>query len=148
MFNRDAVNSKKLNILAIKSKNTKSLRTWSFTSASSLSGSSPTGSTRKLSVGGTDISDTDLEHLYSELGIKPMFSVARLALEDLSEEDTTRSEEHTSELQSLMRISYAVFCLKKKNTTKHKNITKTYVNNKQKKKNIIHINTNTNNNQK
>src|SRR3546814_5454105 len=29
---------------------------------------------------------------------------------------TTRSEEHTSELQSLMRISYAVFCLKKKNT--------------------------------
>src|SRR3546814_2339075 len=38
-----------------------------------------------------------------------------------------RSEEHTSELQSLMRISYAVFCLKKKKTTqnirqKHKNI--------------------------
>src|SRR3546814_5061771 len=32
-----------------------------------------------------------------------------------------RSEEHTSELQSLMRISYAVFCLKKK---KHTNITK------------------------
>src|SRR3546814_8360668 len=31
---------------------------------------------------------------------------------------TQRSEEHTSELQSLMRISYAVFCLKKKN---HKN---------------------------
>src|SRR3546814_5233956 len=30
---------------------------------------------------------------------------------------TSRSEEHTSELQSLMRISYAVFCLKKK--TKH-----------------------------
>src|SRR3546814_3027759 len=34
-----------------------------------------------------------------------------------------RSEEHTSELQSLMRISYAVFCLKKKN--KH-NITQSY----------------------
>src|SRR3546814_8680360 len=34
-----------------------------------------------------------------------------------------RSEEHTSELQSLMRISYAVFCLKKKKTTPHcKNI--------------------------
>src|SRR3546814_1987747 len=31
-----------------------------------------------------------------------------------------RSEEHTSELQSLMRISYAVFCLKKKTTKKHK----------------------------
>src|SRR3546814_1920779 len=31
-----------------------------------------------------------------------------------------RSEEHTSELQSLMRISYAVFCLKKKNIKKNK----------------------------
>src|SRR3546814_1639421 len=30
-------------------------------------------------------------------------------------DDTARSEEHTSELQSLMRISYADFCLKKKN---------------------------------
>src|SRR3546814_6097890 len=35
----------------------------------------------------------------------------QLALEEL------RSEEHTSELQSLMRISYAVFCLKKKTKT-------------------------------
>src|SRR3546814_7483062 len=35
-------------------------------------------------------------------------------------DDRTRSEEHTSELQSLMRTSYAVFCLKKK--------TKTYIN--------------------
>src|SRR3546814_6257201 len=32
-----------------------------------------------------------------------------------------RSEEHTSELQSLMRISYAVFCLKKKKQQKHQN---------------------------
>src|SRR3546814_5106456 len=32
---------------------------------------------------------------------------------------THRSEEHTSELQSLMRISYAVFCLKKKNKNNH-----------------------------
>src|SRR3546814_2287550 len=36
---------------------------------------------------------------------------------------TIRSEEHTSELQSLMRISYAVFCLKKKNI----NINKTLI---------------------
>src|SRR3546814_3810624 len=37
-----------------------------------------------------------------------------------------RSEEHTSELQSLMRISYAVFCLKKKNTCnkRHKRLVK------------------------
>src|SRR3546814_5298207 len=37
-----------------------------------------------------------------------------------------RSEEHTSELQSLMRISYAFFCLKKKNKCKHKDITRSY----------------------
>src|SRR3546814_8311914 len=36
-----------------------------------------------------------------------------------------RSEEHTSELQSLIRISYAVFCLKKKNQTKIKKQDKT-----------------------
>src|SRR3546814_1200045 len=36
------------------------------------------------------------------------------------EKQLHRSEEHTSELQSLMRISYAVFCLKKKKTTKNK----------------------------
>src|SRR3546814_7180669 len=36
-----------------------------------------------------------------------------------------RSEEHTSELQSLMRISYAVFCLKKKKHITHKHITYT-----------------------
>src|SRR3546814_8600385 len=35
---------------------------------------------------------------------------------------SARSEEHTSELQSLMRISYAVFCLKKKNKHKHSEI--------------------------
>src|SRR3546814_2398157 len=37
-----------------------------------------------------------------------------------------RSEEHTSELQSLMRISYAVFCLKKKKTKNTPNNTCTY----------------------
>src|SRR3546814_3834143 len=35
----------------------------------------------------------------------------------LDADGTLRSEEHTSELQSLMRISYAVFCLKKNKTT-------------------------------
>src|SRR3546814_1751259 len=37
-----------------------------------------------------------------------------------------RSEEHTSELQSLMRISYAVFCLKKKHTTPNHQRIQTY----------------------
>src|SRR3546814_1165753 len=39
-----------------------------------------------------------------------------------------RSEEHTSELQSLMRISYAVFCLKKKNIISHNATTRTTIN--------------------
>src|SRR3546814_10145538 len=38
----------------------------------------------------------------------------RVVEADLLERPPRRSEEHTSELQSLMRISYAVFCLKKK----------------------------------
>src|SRR3546814_8909926 len=37
-----------------------------------------------------------------------------------------RSEEHTSELQSLMRISYAVFCLKKKKQTQKNSLHNTY----------------------
>src|SRR3546814_4996503 len=37
-----------------------------------------------------------------------------------------RSEEHTSELQSLMRISYAVFCLKKKKQSTHYNSRQSY----------------------
>src|SRR3546814_6536974 len=41
------------------------------------------------------------------------------AFDDLADCHFIRSEEHTSELQSLMRISYAVFCLKKKKQNKH-----------------------------
>src|SRR3546814_1505966 len=43
---------------------------------------------------------------------RPPREGARQAIEN--RQGTERSEEHTSELQSLMRISYAVFCLKKK----------------------------------
>src|SRR3546814_3715093 len=46
---------------------------------------------------------------------------------EVHQDVAVRSEEHTSELQSLMRISYAVFCLKKKIVTdqqKHKHVTK------------------------
>src|SRR3546814_6535418 len=42
---------------------------------------------------------------------------------DLARLFASRSEEHTSELQSLMRISYAVFCLKKKTTTTNRTAT-------------------------
>src|SRR3546814_3081720 len=41
-----------------------------------------------------------------------------VARSDVADIVADRSEEHTSELQSLMRISYAVFCLKKKKKTK------------------------------
>src|SRR3546814_1915310 len=43
--------------------------------------------------------------------------------------NTGRSEEHTSELQSLMRISYAVFCLKKKKHTKQRHAYTTIITN-------------------
>src|SRR3546814_9518889 len=49
-------------------------------------------------------------------GAESMINPKAIALEHKF--TTVRSEEHTSELQSLMRISYAVFCLKKKNTLK------------------------------
>src|SRR3546814_5468987 len=42
--------------------------------------------------------------------------VEQVGVEDRQRLGQERSEEHTSELQSLMRISYAVFCLKKKKT--------------------------------
>src|SRR3546814_6928757 len=41
--------------------------------------------------------------------------------DDTGHDERERSEEHTSELQSLMRISYAVFCLKKKINIQYKN---------------------------
>src|SRR3546814_4640146 len=49
----------------------------------------------------------------------PIIGQARMD-EHMARLDKIRSEEHTSELQSLMRISYAVFCLKKKQKTKTK----------------------------
>src|SRR3546814_10776077 len=60
-------------------------------------------------------------HLFlSDTAIGDFRTFARLSPPLRSEED--RAEEHTSELQSLMRISYAVFCLKKKKKiTNHEN---------------------------
>src|SRR3546814_4947858 len=54
--------------------------------------------------------------IFEQLRLKNM-STSKLALRSKSFEASDRSEEHTSELQSLMRISYAVFCLKKKKIT-------------------------------
>src|SRR3546814_3684975 len=55
--------------------------------------------------------------------LKPSLQACGIDTDALSEERTARdygrSEEHTSELQSLMRISYAVFCLNKKTYSTH-----------------------------
>src|SRR3546814_7131991 len=52
----------------------------------------------------------------TSLGVMPAAarSISRIAIPPMIRAHATRSEEHTSELQSLMRISYAVFCLTKK----------------------------------
>src|SRR3546814_4903132 len=60
---------------------------------------------------------------------------------DQTETEVERSEEHTSELQSLMRISYAVFCLNKKkntNTTQKNPSTNTYNQNTKNSISITH----------
>src|SRR3546814_8444343 len=56
-------------------------------------------------------------------------SAATYELNTDSDEAYPRSEEHTSELQSLMRISYAVFCLKKNNNISIPHSIQTHINN-------------------
>src|SRR3546814_10870205 len=63
-----------------------------------------------------------------EIGLKSSFfgdklqtSIALFQIKQDNVGQPDRSEEHTSELQSLMRTSYAVFCSKKKTTAKHEN---------------------------
>src|SRR3546814_8708646 len=63
-----------------------------------------------LSIGRCPVSDFDSSFEAGQL--------AALFKPKLTSDPNRRSEEHTSELQSLMRISYAVVCLKKKNTKK------------------------------
>src|SRR3546814_2098473 len=58
-------------------------------------------------------------HDYGQRGV-----VAYIETGQPHEDTAWRSEEHTSELQSLMRISYAVFCLKKKKIYKSPHISK------------------------
>src|SRR3546814_3630491 len=56
-----------------------------------------------------------VERLAAEVGRAQHLGLG--LLNQIADVDDVRSEEHTSELQSLMRISYAVFCLKKKKKT-------------------------------
>src|SRR3546814_10023733 len=54
------------------------------------------------------------DQLYAFSRAADKFAEEGIKVVSVSVDDRERSEEHTSELQSLMRISYAVFCLKKK----------------------------------
>src|SRR3546814_8970951 len=70
-------------------------------------------------TGSIGFASTDLGNLIGNDGLNWSFGPSiNLPIFDWGarEGNLSRSEEHTSELQSLMRISYAVFCLKKKKT--------------------------------
>src|SRR3546814_3434139 len=62
--------------------------------------------------------DRDAEAIKGD-GRRPLRGLDRIGDQRMRRRRAARSEEHTSELQSLMRISYAVFCLKKKNKQTH-----------------------------
>src|SRR3546814_5696960 len=68
-------------------------------------------------VWGLVVAETRLMLLLPRV-ICPLSVVSNFRVALRSSNDFRRSEEHTSELQSLMRISYAVFCLKKKHRHK------------------------------
>src|SRR3546814_5447551 len=75
-----------------------------FRSATSVSPHPPTGDSLPAHYEGSPLVPLDvLPPAHRHAAVHGLCSICR-------------SEEHTSELQSLMRISYAVFCLKKKNT--------------------------------
>src|SRR3546814_7491524 len=66
-------------------------------------------------------SDVSVVDLTVELEKPATYAEICAEMKRQAEGPMKRSEEHTSELQSLMRISYAVFCLKKKKIKKHPN---------------------------
>src|SRR3546814_5012950 len=89
-------------------------RLGSLQHAARLAGDLQPGLVRRRAGGRHDV---EADHLMAGLGQVAGHREAHVAEADKSD----RSEEHTSELQSLMRISYAVFCLKKKKTQKNTN---------------------------
>src|SRR3546814_4131738 len=68
----------------------------------------------------TDLPDASLDIVGPGEESGTFASFVELVIEEFNEDRGARSEEHTSELQSLMRISYAVFCLTKKNYNRNK----------------------------
>src|SRR3546814_10190205 len=83
---------------------------------------------REIWGNGLPDSDTLRSHLYNLRKTidkpydKPLLHTVQSAGYRIADIEQPRSEEHTSELQSLMRISYAVFCLTHKKIITHKKI--------------------------
>src|SRR3546814_7320341 len=67
-----------------------------------------------LPVDGVTMTRIEYAHTHGRRRLPAVVPAKQVPVEELSQVLRRRSEEHTSELQSLMRISYAVFCLKKK----------------------------------
>src|SRR3546814_10201168 len=122
------VDSARLDILSALSRKVLWLSSWTIHHANHLRANRD-----GLKVGGHQASSASLATIMAALyfavlkpedrvAVKPHASPVFHAIQyllGLQTRDKLRSEEHTSELQSLMRISYAVFCLKKKNTHTH-----------------------------
>src|SRR3546814_2318226 len=68
-------------------------------------------------VQGARFDDVDIDEIFVAAHPRPAGAEIEIERRGLGMPFFPRSEEHTSELQSLMRISYAVFCLKKKKYT-------------------------------
>src|SRR3546814_2454887 len=84
------------------------LRAWYYFHGVRLFGEIPLKVTPTQTIQDGTLPKATIDRIYTQI------------VEDLTKAESMglRSEEHTSELQSLMRISYAVFCLKKKNRPK------------------------------
>src|SRR3546814_7708421 len=74
---------------------------------------------RRIDLARRPYPELDADHLLQQAAQLRELHVRALRPRDLLRSGFWRSEEHTSELQSLMRISYAVFCLKKKKARKN-----------------------------
>src|SRR3546814_2070570 len=99
-------------------------RRWIQIIASKISGGSRNATLPPLFISALAVCQSLLP-LFDQAGARSQPFLGQCPSHKASHKRGERSEEHTSELQSLMRISYAVFCLKKKtNTKQYKNDTK------------------------